>query len=177
MHRVEPALHGPARRLEGGLVGVARTSTGSPSTMAPRPKGRPRLARSQLRTSMRRLVATATGTIGRPECCASTTIPRPQRRATFGTSAVITTVSPLRSARSIARSACAPPFRRTSRPRAPEPRMAPMPRRRSTTALISPSAERETRLTARSPGLRANGTMKCWPCHMAAITGSGPMRA
>ena len=53
--------------------------------------------------SKRRLVTTATGTIGRPESCASVTMPSPQTRAIFGTSAVSTTISPSASARSISR--------------------------------------------------------------------------
>ena len=60
------------------------------------------LALSQLSKSMRRLVTTATGTIGRPDNCASVTMPWPQTRAIFGMSAVITTISPSLSARSIA---------------------------------------------------------------------------
>ena len=116
----------------------------------PRPNGSPRLARSQLLKAMRRLVTTATGTIGRPEERARVTMPLPQMRAIFGTSAVITTISPSASARSMARSAAAPPLWRGSRPRAPEPRMARMPRCRSAMALNSPSAERDTRLAARS---------------------------
>ena len=82
----------------------AATKIGSPSTIAPRPKGRPMLERSQLRKSRRRLVTTATGTIGRPESFASVTMPSPQTRAIFGTSAVSTTISPPSSARSISRS-------------------------------------------------------------------------
>ena len=74
--------------------------------------------------SKRRLVTTATGTIGRPESCASMTMPSPQTREIFGMSAVSTTISPSASARTISRVAATPPFSRTSRPRAPEPRMA-----------------------------------------------------
>jgi hypothetical protein len=77
--------------------------------------------------STRRLVTTATGTIGRPDSRASVTMPSPQTRAIFGTSAVRTTISPSASARIMARSAATPPFSRISRPRAPEPRMARTP--------------------------------------------------
>jgi hypothetical protein len=105
-------------------------------------------------------------------------MPSPQRRAIFGTSAVITTISPSWSARSMARRASTPPFSRTLRPRAPEPRIARTPIWRSAMALNSPSRERETRLAARSPGRRAKWIMKCCPCHMAAITGIiGPTRS
>jgi hypothetical protein len=127
---------------------------------------------------MRRLVTTATGTIGRPDRRARVTMPSPQARAIFGTSAVMTTISPPSRARSMARSACAPPLWRGSRPRAPEPRIARTPRWRSASALISPSAERDTRLAAGSSARRAKWIMKCWPCHIAAMTGiSGPIRS
>ena len=58
---------------------------------------------------MRRLVTTATGTIGRPDSCASVTMPGPQTRDIFGMSAVITTISPSASARSMPRMAATPP--------------------------------------------------------------------
>ncbi len=105
-------------------------------------------------------------------------MPAPQTRAIFGMSAVITTISPEASARSMPRIADTPPFLRMSRPRAPDPRIARIPRWRSAIALTSPSPERDTRLAARSWGRLAKWIMKCWPCHIAAITGiSGPMRS
>ena len=59
-----------------------------------RPKGRLIVARSQVDRSICRLVATAIGTIGRPEWRASWTMPSPATRETFGTSAVIATLAP-----------------------------------------------------------------------------------
>ena len=112
--------------------------------MAPRPNGRPTLARSQDLKSMRRLVTTAIGTIGRPEMRASVTMPRPATRATFGTSAVIATVAPPSSSRRSAIRALAPPFSRTFSPRAPEPRIGSMPSRASAVACNPASRWRDT---------------------------------
>ena len=75
----------------------AATWMRSPTTMAPRPNGLPRLARSQELKSKRRLVTTAVGAIGRPESRASATMPAPATRARLGTSAVIATDTPPRA--------------------------------------------------------------------------------
>jgi hypothetical protein len=50
--------------------------------------------------------------------------------------------------------------------------MAPTPRRSATSALTSPSRWRETSTLARSWARLMNGIKKCWPCHMAMMTGA-----
>ena len=62
----------------------AGTWIGSPAIAAPRLNGRLISVRSQLLSTMRRLVAKQTGKIGRPDALASLTMPRPATRETFG---------------------------------------------------------------------------------------------
>ena len=80
---------------------VCGTQTGSPMTMASVENGRLMVKALQLGMAMKRLVAMANGTTGRPDSEASVAMPSPARRAgPGGTSAVMATVAPLASARS-----------------------------------------------------------------------------
>ena len=79
----------------------AGTATGSPMTMPSVEKGRLTVNALQEGRAMKRLVAMAQGTTGRPENEASVAMPSPARRAgPGGTSAVMTSVVPAESARS-----------------------------------------------------------------------------
>ncbi len=144
MRRVEPVLHGEPRRLHRRGVGVG----GDADRLADDDRAAPE-RQAEARPvpglkSMRRLVTTAIGTIGRPEMRASVTMPSPATRATFGTSAVMAMVAPASSCCASAMSALAPPFSRTLSPRAPEPRTGSTPSRRSATACRPASPWRET---------------------------------
>ena len=144
----------------------------SPTTIAPRPNGLPRLARSQELKSKRRLATTAVGAIGRPERRASMTMPSPATRARLATSAVIATEAPPSSWRSNSRIAGAPPLRRLRSARPPEPRTGVTPSRRSAAAWGPPSPLREMRAAIRGIDLgHANEIIRCCPCHIATITG------
>ena len=69
-------------------------------TMASVEKGRLTVKALQVGVVLKRLVAMANGTTGRPDSEASVAMPSPARRAgPGGTSAVIATVAPLASAR------------------------------------------------------------------------------
>ncbi len=165
-----------AQGLERLSLAIPGTRNECPRTMAPRPKGRARQARSHEPNRMWRLVTTAAGTIGRPENRASVRMPASQRRVTFGTSELKATDSPAFSALIIARRPSAPPLERVSpvffRPRAPEARITRTPRRSRARVLMSPSGLREMIVATRSPGRRISGMKICWPCHIPAITGS-----
>ncbi len=81
-------------------------------TTVPRPKGRLMVVLSQLLSStLRRLVATAKATIGRPESFANVTMPNPAWRGVpCGMSAIMATLRPAASTLLRAISARAPPF-------------------------------------------------------------------
>ena len=93
----------------------------------------------QVGVVMKRLVAMANGTTGRPESEASVPMPSPARRAgPGGTSAVMATVAPLDSARKDSRIAVAPPRSRLRLP-APAPLIRLMPNRLSTAPISAAS--------------------------------------
>ncbi len=141
-------------------------------TMASVEKGRLMVKALQLGMAMKRLVAIANGTTGRPDSEASVAMPSPARRAgPGGTSAVIATVAPLVSARSDSRNAVAPPRLRFRLP-APAPLIRLMPKRSSTAPIAAASPWRETmaRTSAGRFGFSFGSSTNC-PCHMARICG------
>ncbi len=153
MHRVEALFDPAARFLHRRIVGVGRNPDGSPTTIAPRLNGSPRLARSQDLKSMRRLTTTAMGGSAVRKFAPSVTMPKPATRAALATSAVIATEAPSASSRMRSRKAGAPPLRRWSRPgRPPEPRTGVTPSRRRA------DAWRRHRRCARSRRRRARSS-------------------
>ncbi len=126
----------------------------------------------QVGRAMKRRVAMANGTTGRPDIAASVAMPTPALRAgPGGTSAVMATVAPEASARKDSRMAVAPPRFRRLLP-APAPLIKCMPKRSSTAPMISASPWRDTmaRTSAGRAGLSFGRSRNC-PCHMARIWG------
>ncbi len=102
-------------------------------------------------------------------------MPEPATRARLGTSAVIATEAPLDSARNISRIADAPRRWRLRGERAPEPRIGATPKWRNAAALTPPSPWREISAAIRAIERgQAKEIMKCWPCHIATISGVWP---